>query len=70
LRYIRIFPSLFEIVPLGGTSLNPQPPPENIISFTHVGLVNGGGQWGASFIQFLSTDIAREIYSNHGLIPV
>ena len=70
LRYVRIFPSLFEIVPLGGTSSDPQPPPENIISLTHVGLVNGGGQWGASFLQFLSTDIVSEIYSHHGLMPV
>lgn len=70
LRYTRIFPSLFEIVPLGGTSSDPQPLPENIISLTHVGLVNGGGQWGASFLQFLSTNTVREIYSYHGLTPV
>ena len=70
LRYVRIFPSLFEIVPLGGTALDPQPPPENIISLTHVGLINDGGQWGVSFLQFLSTNIVKEIYSHHGLTPV
>lgn len=70
LRYIRIFPSLYEIVPLGGTALDPQPASGNIISWTHVGLINGGGQWGASFIQFLSTSAVREVYNYHGLMPV
>lgn len=70
LRYTRIFPSLFEIVPLGGSPLDPRPLPENVISATHVGLINGGGQWGASFLQFLSTNTVREIYSYHGLKPV
>jgi len=70
LRYVRIFPSLFEIIPLGGTASDPQPPSENIISLTHVGLVNGGGRWGASFLQFLSTNTVKELYSNHGLTPV
>jgi hypothetical protein len=70
LRYVRIFPSLFEIVPLGGTASDPQPPPENMISATHAGLVNDGGLWGAPFLRFLSTDRASEIYSHHGLKPV
>jgi len=70
LRYVRIFPSLFEIVPLGGTASAPQPPPENIISLTHAGLVNDGGQWGESFLEFLSTNIVSEIYSYHGLTSV
>ncbi|MBU4463387.1 MAG: substrate-binding domain-containing protein [Proteobacteria bacterium] len=70
LHYIRIFPSLFEIVPLGGTALDPQPVAGNIISLTHLGLINGGGQWGASLLQFLSTSTASEIYTYHGLMPV
>jgi len=69
LRYIRIFPSLFEIIPLGGTVSDPKPVPGNIISFTNAGIVGNGGAWGKKFIQFLSSDIASEIYSYHGLIP-
>lgn len=70
LRYIRIFPSLFEIIPLGGTPSDPQPLPGNVISSTHAGLVNRGGRWGESFLRFLSTKIVKEIYSHHGLTPL
>ena len=70
LRYVRIFPSFFEIVSLGGTPSDPQPVSENIISMTHVGLVNGGGPWGKPLLEFLSTESVREIYSYHGLTPI
>ncbi|RJQ59697.1 MAG: ABC transporter substrate-binding protein [Desulfobacteraceae bacterium] len=68
LRYIRIFPSLFEIVPLGGTALNPQPDPGNITSRTHAGIIGDGGRWGAKFFQFLSSGPVSDIYSYHGLL--
>jgi hypothetical protein len=70
LRYIRIFPSLFDIVPLGGAVLDPQPVSGNIISLTHAGIIGDGGVWGAAFIQFLSTSAVSEIYTYHGLLPV
>ncbi|MDF1590705.1 MAG: substrate-binding domain-containing protein [Desulfobacterales bacterium] len=68
LRYIRIFPALFEMIPLGGTTLDPQPAPENIISLTHAGIVGDGGRWGGDFLQFLSSKTVSDIYAYHGLL--
>lgn len=68
LRYIRMFPALFEMVPLGGTASDPQPAPENIISRTHAGIIGDGGRWGAEFLRFLSSDPVRAIYAYHGLL--
>ena len=70
LRYTRIFPSLFEMVPLGGTTEDPQPVPENVISLTHAGIIGDGGQWGSQFLHFLSSKLVSEIYSHHGLLRV
>ena len=70
LRYVRIFPSLFEIVPLGGTALNPQPVSENVISLTHAGIIGDGGNWGSKFLHFLSSEIVSHIYAYHGLLRV
>ena len=68
LRYTRIFPALFEIVPLGGTALDPRPVSENIISKTHAGIIGDGGSWGAEFLRFLSSDTVSDIYAYHGLL--
>ena len=68
LRYVRIFPSLFEIVPLGGTALNPQPVSGNVISLTHAGIIGDGGNWGSKLLYFLSSDIVSDIYAYHGLL--
>ena len=70
LRYVRIFPSLFEIIPLGGTASEPQPDPGNMIGVTHAGIIGDGGEWGASFLRFLSTGPVSKIYTYHGLLPV
>ncbi|MEW6669274.1 MAG: substrate-binding domain-containing protein [Thermodesulfobacteriota bacterium] len=70
LRYVRIFPSLFELVPLGGTASHPQPVAGNSIGLTHAGLVGDGGEWGAAFTRFLSTRAVGEIYAHHGLLPI
>lgn len=69
LRYVRIFPSFFEIVPLGGTASDPRPHPGNVVSSTHIGLIHDGGKWGEALIRFFSTAAARQIYTHHGLIP-
>lgn len=69
LRYIRIFPALFEMVPLGGTVADPRPAPENRISSTHAAIVGDGGRWGAELLRFLSSDAVRDIYADHGLLP-
>lgn len=70
LRYIRIFPELFEIVPLGGTAAEPQPLPGNVVGVTHKGLVDGGGKWGQAFADYLLTKEALSVYRGHGLLPV
>lgn len=46
LRYTRIFPETFDIIPLGGTKENPMPPPENLTARIHMGLIGDGGDWG------------------------
>jgi len=70
LRYTRIFPSFFEIIPLGGTVNNPQPFSENVISHTHAGIIGDGGKWGSMFLNFLLSDTVKEIYKYHGLISI
>lgn len=70
LRYTRIFPALFEIIPLGGTVQDPQPVPKNVISLTHVGMIGDGGPWGSQLIEFLLSDTVSDIYKHHGLLPM
>lgn len=69
LRYIRIFPDLFEMVPLGGDVEKPLPLPGNVICTTHMGIVGDGGAWGQNFLAFLGSAQAMEIYRHHGLLP-
>jgi len=70
LRYIRIFPALFTMIPLGGTVEHPQPFPENVISRSHAGLIGDGGEWGALFLDFLASEAVSRIYAQHGLLRV
>jgi hypothetical protein len=67
LRYLRIFPDLFDVVPLGGSVEKPEPLPGNVIGKTHIGLVGDGGVWGRRLISFLGSKQAMEIYQHHGL---
>ncbi len=67
LRYTRIFPGMFEIVPLGGQIQDPQPLPGNQISVFHIGLVGDGGEWGVQLHDFLMGAEATAIYRRHGL---
>lgn len=68
LRYTRIFPDLFDYVPLGGTTLHPILDPQNRISAIHMGLVGEGGQWGGRFLEFMESQTVADIYTHHGLI--
>ncbi len=70
LRYIRIFPDIFEMVPLGGTVEKPDPLPGNIISGTCIGLAKDEGRWGRSLMDFLRWEKAGQIYTDHGLLPL
>lgn len=69
LRYLRIFPDIFDAVPLGGSIEKPEPPPENVVGATHMGLVGDGGKWGQSLVSFLGSKQVMEIYQHHGLLP-
>lgn len=70
LRYIRIFPETFDVVPLGGTADHPDPLPGNITGKTCIGLVKDGGKWGSKVMSFLRSKKAMEIYQSHGLTGV
>lgn len=67
LRYTRIFPDWFDMVPLGGTVDAPDPAPGNVIGFTHAGLVGDGGRWGRRCLDFLFSRRVADIYAAHGL---
>jgi hypothetical protein len=69
LRYVRIFPAHFDMVPLGGTVEAPDPDPGNVIGVTHAGLIGDGGQWGELCLDFLFTRAVADIYAEHGLVP-
>jgi hypothetical protein len=68
LRYTRIFPDQFDIVPLGGTKTNPEPPPENLSAEIHIGLVRDGGPWGKRLIAFMQGESVARVYARHGLL--
>jgi hypothetical protein len=70
LRYLRIFPDIFDVVSLGGSFDNPVPLPGNVVGRTHIGLVGDGGKWGKKLFSFLGSKRAMEIYQYHGLQPV
>lgn len=69
LRYVRIFPDYFDIVPLGGSAMAPVPLPGNIVGTTSLGLIGKGGIWGNKLLKFLVSKEAMKIYENHGLTP-
>jgi hypothetical protein len=69
LRFKRLFPETFDIVPLGGSVERPEPRPGNVISRTWMGLVGQGGPWGQKLISFFQSRTVRDIYTYHGLLP-
>jgi hypothetical protein len=70
LRYTRIFPDLFDFLPLGGTKEQPRPFAENRVGKIHMGIVGEGGPWGQHFIEFMLSRTAADIYAGHGLCHV
>jgi len=70
LRYTRIFPGLFDFLPLGGTREIPQPCAGNRIGKIHMGMVGDGGPYGRSFVEFMLSRTAADIYAGHGLCHV
>lgn len=69
LRYIRIFPDVFDIIPLGGSVEKPDPLPGNEIGTTCIGIAGGGDRWGKKFMSFMKSEKAMQIYQYHGLLP-
>ncbi len=67
LRYTRIFPESFALVPLGGSVDDPRSSPANTCTRYHIGRVGDGGAWGARLLAFMSGDTVTEIYRRHGL---
>ena len=64
LRYVRIFPDVFEMRPLDRESAPSASAP------THIGLVGSGGIWGRRLIEFMRGSAVAAIYSHHGLAPL
>ena len=67
LRYLRIFPELFDIVPLGGSADDPQPGPGNVVSGSAIAIVGDGGRWGGAFTEFMLSETGAAIYKQHGM---
>jgi hypothetical protein len=65
LRYVRIFPDLFDFVPLTAEGDSSQ-----AVNAVHIALVRNGGAWGERLIEFMRGDAAAAVYKHHGLIPV
>jgi hypothetical protein len=63
LRYQRIFPDIFEVVPLPGS---PQATNCDLGHF-NCGVVGDGGKWGVPLFEFLLGGRATAIYAEHGL---
>lgn len=59
LRYTRIFPESFEFIEIQTN----QPVTTNY----HIGLMNNAGEWGKRFLDFMLSDKAINIYTEHGL---
>lgn len=71
LRYTRIFPEHFEIVPMNNTKGNglkgePDYSENNLCTNYHIGLVDGG-EWGKAFLDYIFTDEVTQLYVEHGL---
>jgi len=69
LRYVRIFPEVFDMVTPAGVPDDPGP--EQQITRYHIGLIGPGekrgGNWGGAFVDFMTGQEAKAIYENRGL---
>lgn len=64
LRYSRIFPDLFELL-----NLTADEDAAQVSGAVHIGLVGGGGEWGARLVEFMLSEEVAAVYRHHGLIP-
>ena len=71
LRYVTIFPNLFEFIPLGGTKDDPQPGKEHKLNTYLISVVKENeGEWGSKFADFMLSQDVADIYKKKGLTPV
>lgn len=70
LRYTRIFPGLFDFIPLGGTKELPVPHAGNRIAVVHLGLVDEADPWARCFADFMFSRAVADLYAAHGLCHV
>lgn len=66
LRYTRIFPDIFELVPLPGLK-DDSSTDKNLRTGYHIGLVGDGGRWGSKLVEFMFSDEVTRLYEQHGL---
>ena len=64
LRYVRVFPDLFESV-----ALTADDDPAQVAGEVHIGLVGDGGRWGARLVEFMLGPEVAAVYRHHGLVP-
>lgn len=64
LRYVRIFPTLFEMIALGRGAGND---PDHATGALHIGMVADGGKWGRRLVEFMTSPAVGAIYEKHGL---
>jgi len=68
LRYVTIFPDMFEFIPLGGIVQDPQPGPEHKLNTYFVSSVRENeGTWGEKFVEFMGSREVADIYRGKGL---
>ena len=64
LRYARVFPEIFDFIPLACEG-----DPDEEIAVTGLALVGHGGEWGARLGNFMASEEVADIYRHHGLAP-
>ena len=68
LRYTRIFPGQFRIVPLSGTEQDPQATPAHHITDYSAGIVNADNPLSQALMTHLLSEQTTDIYTSHGLV--
>lgn len=66
LRFSRIFPQEFDMIPLGSKH-DPGVKQHSICTTYYAGKLNQAGAWGEKLVEFLASDKVSKIYQNHGL---
>lgn len=68
LRYTRIFPDLFDFIPLGGSHEQPAPAAGNRLTEYQAALLQDADSYGEALYEFLAGERVSAIYAAHGLM--